>query len=209
MVITPFWDARAVSFIENPLRYRVPSFHSGHWDLLLAVVEAAGMPVCMHFGSGGAPVVSPDAPFMVSIAPFGTNSMFTTVELLLSKVLTKSPGLKIALSEGGIGWLAYILERVDYTWERHRWYYDVDRSTRPAKLFADHIYGCLISDLAGVAQRETIGVDNIMWEGDYHSESQWPDSRKVLAEALRDVVDGDAAKIAEGNARRLFNSPRR
>jgi len=61
-----------------------------------------------------------------------------------------------------------------------------------------------------VAQRETIGVDNIMWEGDYpHSESQWPDSRKVLAEALRDVVDGDAAKIAEGNARRLSNSPRR
>jgi len=49
-----------------------------------------------------------------------------------------------------------------------------------------------------------------MWEGDYpHSESQWPDSRKVLAEALRDVVDGDAAKIAEGNARRLSNSPRR
>jgi len=145
----------------------------------------------------------------VAIALFGTNSMFTTVELLMSRVFTKFPGLKVALSEGGIGWMPYILERVDYTWERHRWYQDVDKTTRPSELFADHIYGCFISDSAGLGDRRLIGVDNIMWEGDYpHSDSQWPNSRKVLSEVLASVPDDEAARIAEGNARRLFNFPR-
>jgi predicted TIM-barrel fold metal-dependent hydrolase len=225
MIITPFWDvqetkaeiercaekgAKAITFTESPLRYGLPTFHSDHWDPAFAAAEAAQMPLCMHFGSGGAPVTSPDAPFMVAIALFGTNSMFTTVELLMSRLFTKFPGLKVALSEGGIGWMPYILERVDYTWERHRWYQEVDRTTKPSELFAEHIYGCFISDFAGIGDRHLIGVDNIMWEGDYpHSDSQWPNSRKVLSEALVDVPDHEARKIAEDNARRLFNFPRR
>jgi len=224
MILTPFWDVaatkaeiercaekgvKAISFPEKPMRYGLPSFHSDHWDPAFAAAEAARMPLCMHFGSGGAPETSPDAPFMVAIALFGTNSMFTTVELLMSRVFTKFPGLKVALSEGGIGWMPYILERVDYTWERHRWYQDVDKTTRPSELFADHIYGCFISDSAGLGDRHLIGVDNIMWEGDYpHSDSQWPNSRKVLSEVLASVPDDEAARIAEGNARRLFNFPR-
>lgn len=225
MIMTPFWDvaasqaeiercaakgARAITFTESPMRYGLPTFHSDHWDPLLAAAEAAHMPLCMHFGSGGAPIFSPDAPFMVAIALFGTNSMFTTVELLMSKVFTKFPGLKVALSEGGIGWMPYILERVDYTWERHRWYQDVDKTTKPSELFADHIYGCFISDHSGIGDRYLIGVDNIMWEGDYpHSDSQWPNSRKVLSEALAEVPDDECRKISEDNARQLFNFPRR
>jgi predicted TIM-barrel fold metal-dependent hydrolase len=224
MVMVPVWDvqaskaevercaakgAKAITFPENPLHLGLPSFHSDSWDPFLAAAEAAEMPLCMHFGTGGAPKTSPDAPFMVAIALYGTNSMFTTVELLMSRIFVKFPKLKVALSEGGIGWMPYILERVDYTWERHRWYQDVDKTTRPSELFADHIYGCFISDAAGLESRHLIGVDNILWEGDYpHSDSQWPNSRKVLSEALLDVSEVDAAKIAEDNARRIFHFPR-
>ena len=49
------------------------------------------MPLCMHFGSGGAPSASEDAPFAVSIALFGMNSQYTTTELLFLPGLSQVP----------------------------------------------------------------------------------------------------------------------
>jgi predicted TIM-barrel fold metal-dependent hydrolase len=224
MVMVPFWDvaatvaevertatkgAKAITFSEAPHRIGLPSFHSDHWDPFFAAAQAADMPLCMHFGSGGAPEVAPDANFAVAIALFGMNSQFTTVDLLLSRVFHEFPRLRIALSEGGIGWMPYVIERLDYTWERHRWYTGVNTDVAPSELFRDHIFGCFIVDNAGIEVRHLIGLDNLMFEGDYpHSDSNFPASRKKLADVLRDVPDGEARKIAEDNARRVFNFPR-
>jgi predicted TIM-barrel fold metal-dependent hydrolase len=224
MVMVPFWDveaavaevertaakgAKAITFTEAPPRLGLPAFHTDHWDPFFAAAAAADLPLCMHFGTGGAPDVAPGANFAVAIALFGMNSQFTTVELLLSPVFHKHPRLKVALSEGGIGWMPYVLERVDYTWERHRWYTGVNTEVKPSELFRDHVFGCFIADDAGLAVRELIGVDNIMFEGDYpHSDSNFPISRQRLTESLKDVPDDQARKIAEDNARRVFNFPR-
>jgi predicted TIM-barrel fold metal-dependent hydrolase len=224
MIIVPFWDvaasaaevercaakgAKAISFTEAPHNLGLPSFHSEHWDPFFAAAEAASMPLCLHFGTGGAPSTAPDAPFAVAIALFGMNSESTTVDLLLSPVFHKFPRLKVALSEGGIGWIPYVLERTDYTWERHRWYTGVNTDVRPSELFRDHIFGCFIADEAGVEFRHRIGVQNIMFEGDYpHSDSNFPHSRKKLEEVLVDVPDDEARLIAEDNARRVFSFPR-
>ena len=224
MILVPFWDveatvlevertaakgAKAITFSEAPHRLGLPSYHADHWDPFFAAAQAADMPLCMHFGSGGAPEVAPDANFAVAIALFGMNSQFTTVDLLFSRVFHQFPRLKVALSEGGIGWMPYVIERLDYTWERHRWYTGIDKDTPPSELFRDHIFGCFIADSAGIEVRHLIGVDNIMFEGDYpHSDSNFPASRKKLADVLKDVPDGEARKIAEDNARRVFNFPR-
>jgi predicted TIM-barrel fold metal-dependent hydrolase len=225
MVLVPYWDveasaaevqrtaakgAKAISFSEAPHNIGLPSFHTDHWDPFLAAAQDADMPLCMHFGTGGAPSTAPEAPFAVAIALFGMNSEFTTVDLLLSQVFHKFPRLRVALSEGGIGWIPYVLERTDYTWERHRWYTGVNTEVRPSDLFRDHVFGCFIADEAGVDYRDKIGVTNIMFEGDYpHSDSNFPHSRKKLEETLADVPDDEARMIAEDNARRVFNFPRR
>ena len=170
------------------------------------------MPLSLHFGSGGSPQASPEAMttnFTVAISLFGLNSMSATAELLLSPVFHKFPDLKIALSEGGIGWMPYMLERIDYVWERHRWYNDVNKDIRPSELFKGHLYGCFISDAAAVFSRHLIGVDQLMFESDYpHSDSQWPHTRKVLEETMSDVPDDEARKMLETNARTLYNFPR-
>ena len=41
----------------------------------------------------------------------------------------KFPKLKYALSEGGIGWIPYFRERIDYTYDRHRFWTGMDRAT--------------------------------------------------------------------------------
>ncbi len=224
MVMVPFWDidatvaetkrcaekgAKAITFTEAPHRIGLPSFHSDHWDPFLSVAQEADLPLCLHFGSGGAPEVAPDANFAVAVALFGMNSQFTTVDMLFSRTFHQFPDLRVALSEGGIGWMPYIVERLDYVWERHRWYNDINKEVKPSDLFRKHIFGCFIADEAGLEMRDTIGIDNIMFEGDYpHSDSNFPHSRKHLAEVLHDVPDDDARKIAEDNARRVFNFPR-
>jgi predicted TIM-barrel fold metal-dependent hydrolase len=48
-----------------------------------------------------------------------------------------------------------------------------------------------------------------MWEADFpHNDSNWPNSRKILAAALADVPDDEAQRIAEWNARELYRFPR-
>jgi predicted TIM-barrel fold metal-dependent hydrolase len=164
----------------------------------------------MHFGSGGTPNVAPDGPFTAAIALFGLNSQQCTVELVNSRIFERFPRLKVALSEGGIGWIPYILERCDYTWERHRYYTGMDTAKRPSEIFREHIYGCFIADDAGLRNIDLIGEDNITFECDYpHSDSNWPHTRKMLGEAMVNVPDDQVRKIVETNARKLFNFPRR
>ncbi|MBV1894694.1 MAG: amidohydrolase [Ilumatobacteraceae bacterium] len=224
LAIVPLWDiekataeakriidrgARTISLTEAPHAIGLPSYHTDHWDPLLAVLNDAEVPMSVHFGSGGAPTVAAEAPFTTAIALYGLNSQMATVDLVNSQVFTKFPKLKVALSEGGIGWIPYILERCDYTWERHRWYTGMENSTKPSELFRKHLYGCFIADDAGLANLDLIGEDNVMFEGDYpHSDCNWPHARKLLAESLAHLPDATAAKVAEGNARKLFNFPR-
>jgi predicted TIM-barrel fold metal-dependent hydrolase len=225
MVILPFWDieeslrelertakrgARAISFPENPVPLGYPSFHTDHWDRLFSAIEDAEITLCLHFGSSGqAPETAPDAPLAVFITLMGCNSMYALVDLLFSPVFHRHPRLKVALSEGGIGWLPYILERADLTWQRHRYYQNVDQNTRPSDLYRSNIFGCFIKDDFGIKNRHEIGIDRITWECDYpHSDSHWPESREVVRQLMLDVPDSEVSAMVEINARKLFQFPR-
>jgi predicted TIM-barrel fold metal-dependent hydrolase len=223
LVILPLWDvngcvaevertaakgAKAVSFPENPAPLGLPSWHSRHWDPLLASVQEVGLPLCMHFGtSGRSTATSDDCPDSVRYTLLASNSMGLAADLLLSGVFARFPGLRVALSEGGIGWMPYFLERVDYTWEGHRKMEPhTDFGLRPSEMFAGHIYGCFIDDEVGLEQRHRIGVSQIMWESDYpHADSAWPHSRQHLAARMRDIPDDEVRQIVQTNAADLFD----
>lgn len=221
LCILPLWDidlciaelqrtvargAKAISFIESPTPLGLPSFHTDHWDPFFSAVEEVDVPLCLHFGTSGTrPFTAPDAPEATFITLMGLNSMQAMVDLLFSPVFHRHPTLKVSLAEGGIGWIPYLLERADYTWERQRFWQDINQDVRPSELFAKHVWGCFIADEVGIGLRDQIGIDRIMWECDFpHSDSMWPGSRKLLQDVLRDVSDEEAHAIVELNARRLF-----
>ena len=222
--LVPLWDvpaavaeiercatkgSRAILFVENPHPLGLPSFPSGHWRPIFEACNATGLPLSMHIGtSSGLLSPSPDATPSVGIALCGVNSMSALGDLIYSGTFNGLPNCRVALSEGGAGWVPYVLERLDYTWERSR-YEGLENTEPPSEVFAQHVWVCMISDRYAIRNRDLIGVDKIMWEADFpHNDSNWPNSRKVLAEAMVDVPEDQARRIAELNARELYSFPR-
>ena len=69
--------------------------------------------VCMHIGSSSKmPAASPDAPPAVA-ASLSFNNAIASLSDFYSLEFVRFPTLTLAYSEGQIGWLPYILERVD------------------------------------------------------------------------------------------------
>ena len=222
--LVPLWDvpaavaeiercaakgSRAVLFVENPHPLGLPSFPTGHWRPVFEVCNATGLPLSMHIGtSSGLLSPSPESTRSVGIALCGVNSMSALGDLIYSGTFNGLPNLRVALSEGGAGWVPYVLERLDYTWERSR-YDNLQNDMRPSEVFAQHIWVCMIADNYAIRNRDLIGIDKIMWEADFpHNDSNWPNSRKMLVDALLDVPDDECERIAELNARELYRFPR-
>jgi predicted TIM-barrel fold metal-dependent hydrolase len=177
------------------------------------------MVVCMHVGSSSTiPLISPDSPFMANLAWGANRTAGAMLSWLFSGYFTRMPGLKIALSEGEIGWIPYFLERAEQVLDKQRYWVkrgvgfeghsgtDVDLDNLDIRaLYHDHVFGCFIDDIHGLANLDTIGVDNVMCETDYpHSDSTWPDSIKLMQERLANLPEDVQYKVLRGNAERLF-----
>jgi Amidohydrolase len=198
--------AKSVTFPEQTLPLGLPTIHTGYWDPLFAAASEARIPLSIHYGtSGQIPRPTPDGPDASYISLMSTNSMATCSEFCFSHVFHQFPGLKLALSEGGIGWMPWLKERMDYVFERQQWS-GINKAVKPSEVFNDHIYGCSFDDEIGMAMRYQVGLKNITLEADYpHSDSSWPYTLKRATELLRDVPDDEAHRIVELNARDLYN----
>jgi predicted TIM-barrel fold metal-dependent hydrolase len=227
LALPPIWDpelmaaevrrvaakgCHAVSFSENPEKLKLPSLHNAHWDPFWAACVDEGTIVCLHIGSSSSLVVtSVEAPIDVLITLQPINIVQAAADLMWSPVLRKFPALKIALSEGGIGWIPYFLDRLDWIYTRHHQWTGQDfGGALPSQVFRERIVTCFIDDPTGVAVLDRVGVDTVCWEADYpHSDSTWPTSPEMLGKSLEAAgPNGPSpeviAKITHQNAMRHF-----
>jgi predicted TIM-barrel fold metal-dependent hydrolase len=198
----------AVTFSENPEKIGLPSWHNDHWDPFLAACAESVTVICLHIGSSSETVItSVEAPIDTMITLQPVNIVQAAADLIWSPVFRKFPALRIALSEGGIGWIPYFLERIDYVYRHHRLWTNQDFGDRlPSEVFDEHILTCFISDHAGVEQRHHLNGDHIHWECDYpHSDSTWPASPESVMEQLAGVPDDEIDKITHANAMANFS----
>jgi predicted TIM-barrel fold metal-dependent hydrolase len=197
----------AVTFSENPAKLKLPSFHSDHWDPFWSACSDEGTIVCLHIGSSSSLVVTaPDAPIDVLISLQPVNIIQAAADLLWSPVLRKFPDLRVSLSEGGIGWVPYFLDRMDWIYTRHHGWTGQDfGSMLPSEVFQERVVLCFIDDPAGVELRHRVGVEKICWEADYpHSDSTWPISPETLWASLDGVPEAEINQMTYENAIRHF-----
>jgi predicted TIM-barrel fold metal-dependent hydrolase len=200
--------AHAVTFSENPEKLGLPSFHSDHWDPFWQACSETSTVVCLHIGSSSQTVITAmDAPIdtMITLQPM--NIVLCAADLLWSPVLRKFPDLRVALSEGGIGWIPYFLERVDYTYKHHRAWTNQDFGDKlPSEVFHESIITCFIDDAVGMEIRHHLNMDQVCWECDYpHSDSTWPEAPEKAMRYLSGLADDEIDKITHLNAMRAFS----
>src|SRR6476619_7252248 len=165
--------------------------------------------VCMHIGSSSKmPSTSADAPAAVGSTLTYMNAAMSMTDYLMSGILERFPTLKLAYSEGQIGWIPYILERADAVWKDNiAWGGVADTVKRPPSEYSkESIYGCFFDDPHGLKSLESVGVDNITFETDYpHSDSTWPHSLKVAMDIMEGLDDETTVKIVRTNAIRMLH----
>jgi predicted TIM-barrel fold metal-dependent hydrolase len=198
----------SLTFTENPATLGFPSFHDASWDPLWQAVCDEGVVLSIHLGSSGKlAMTSEDAPVDVMITLQPMNICQAAADLLWSRVLKEFPDIRIALSEGGTGWIPYFLDRLDRTYDMHHLWTGQNFGDRlPSEVFRQHFLTCFISDPVGVQLRNMIGIENIAWECDYpHSDSSWPSAPEELAEVAAGVPDDEIDKMSYENACRWYS----
>lgn len=199
---------RAVSFPESPERTGGwPSIHTRHWDPIFEACAETDTVVCVHVGSGGGlPPTSPGAPKDVATTLFGTYAMVYAVEWLFSQVTIRFPKLKVCISEGGIGWVAGLLDRLDHNF-RHQSLYgsweNIDLT--PAEALQQNFWFCALDDPSSWNDLERIGAHRVMVEVDYpHADTSWPGTQDLLARQLQNIRPELKERVTWRNASELF-----
>ncbi|MFI5718692.1 amidohydrolase family protein [Nocardia sp. NPDC051750] len=200
----------SLTFTENPAALGYPSFHHEDWNPLWKALVDTDTVLNVHIGSSGKlSIPAADSPPDVMITLQPMNIVSAAADLLWSRPVKEYKDLKIALSEGGTGWIPYFLERVDRTFDMHStWTMQDFGGKLPSEVFREHFLTCFISDPVGVRLRNDIGIDNIAWEMDYpHSDSMWPGAPEELDTIFKaeNVTDDEIQKMTHLNAMKWYS----
>jgi predicted TIM-barrel fold metal-dependent hydrolase len=201
---------RSVTLPERPHRIGLPSIFSSYWDPIVAACEETDTVISLHVGSSGMGDLPMDSPMVALGATlFGQLSLTACAEWLWSGLPVRFPGVKVAMSEGGIGWVAMLLDRLDNIVDRSGYGNQfAGGSLRPADVLQRNFWFCTIDDPSTISTRDRIGVDHVMVEVDYpHGDSTWPDTQQVIDREWGHLPVSDLRKMTHENAARLYRWP--
>jgi predicted TIM-barrel fold metal-dependent hydrolase len=200
----------AVSLNENPTVLGLPSIHNAYWEPMWKAITEADMVMALHIGCGNpAPHASAESPIEAWITTMPMSISVGAADWLHLEALQRYPDMKIALSEGGIGWVPYFLERADFSHSRHMTWTHSDlafKGAKPSETFKKHFMCCFIDDAFGLQNLQFLNEDLVAYECDYpHSDTLWPEAPEHLWSSVKHLSEPQIDKVTHLNAIRFFN----
>src|SRR5712691_1432486 len=188
----------------------MPVWHE-MWEPMWRAAEEADVVISFHVFEGGGATVGYEVKGIRHPAVIGSWTVVAPAQMdeilvsaILSGVCERHPRLRLVLGESGIGWLPYILERLDDTYEE-RLSDDLKLSLPPSAYFKRQIYATFQKDFHGVRAMAEIAPDNVMWVSDYpHRDGTWPFSKKAIEEQFRGIDPKIQRKMLWENVRRVY-----
>jgi len=223
LVLLPLWDmsatiqeikrmsdlgVHAISFPDNPSLVGLPSLHNEYWEPLWKACSDYQIVINCHIGTGArAAHASDESPIDAWITTMPMSIANSAADWLFAGFWKRYPDLKMALSEGGIGWIPYFLERADFTYEHHReWTFTNFGAEKPSDVFHRHILTCFIDDQFGVDNLRYMNDEMVMWECDYpHSDTVWPNCPEYLWSGVKNLDPAVIDRISHGNAMKHYS----
>ena len=223
LTMVPLWDpclaaaevrrcaakgSHAITFSENPAHLGLPSVHDAarFWDPLFQACEETETVINLHIGSSSKmPSTSEDAPHAIGSVLTFSNAMGSMLDFVLSGVFDRFPNLRIAYSEGQVGWVPFVLERADNIWRARRGAgnYGLDLERPPSEYIPEHVWFCMFDDLTGLHLRDQVGMDQITFEVDYpHADSTFPHTLETATRLVESagLTEQEIWKLFRGNA---------
>jgi predicted TIM-barrel fold metal-dependent hydrolase len=198
----------AVSLNENPTKQGLPSVHNGYWEPMWKAIVDHDITMCLHIGAGNpAPHASEETPIEAWITTMPMATAVGAADWLHLSALQRYPRMKIALSECGLGWIPYFMERADFSHARHKaWTHCGFNGRKPSEVFLEHFMVCFIEDAFGLKNLDAVNEDMVAYECDYpHSDTLWPEVPERLWKTVKHLTDTQIDKVTHVNAMRFFN----
>lgn len=196
-----------VTLPERPHAIGFPSLFSGWWDPIIEACVDTGTVINLHVGSSGTyPMPEGAPPVQLGATMFGQLSLSACAEWLWSGYPLRHPTLQIAMSEGGIGWVPMLIDRLRIMRVRNG--YAGDWAVPPDEVLRRNFWFCTFDDPSTIDCRDVIGVDHIMVEVDYpHGDSIWPNVQRTIEETWGHIPADEVRKMCSLNAAALYRHP--
>jgi predicted TIM-barrel fold metal-dependent hydrolase len=126
------------------------------------------------------------------------------VAILLCGALERHPGLKVVMAESHIGWIPYVLDRVDMKFKEGM--YDDLIRTKPSEQFNRQVWATFQDDRVGALLAEEYGAESFCWASDYpHADGIFPDSQSFIRDTMGHLSGELQRKLTFANAVRLYD----
>jgi predicted TIM-barrel fold metal-dependent hydrolase len=198
---------RSVTLPERPHRLGLPSVFDDYWTPIIEACVETETVISLHVGSSGM-IDFPEGcpPIQLGATLFGQMSLTACAEWLWSGWAVRYPTLSVAMSEGGIGWVAMLLDRLDNIIDRSG--YGMGWDTRPAEVLQRNFWFCTIDDPSTIDTRHRIGIDHVMVEVDYpHGDGTWPDTQSTIERYWGHLPAAEMRRLCCENAAALYRHP--
>lgn len=235
MALVPYWDIdtcvrevercgrelglRGITMCSEPQAGGLPDLVDPHWNPLWEVCTDLELPVNFHVGAsdfgletflhGAWPGHDKYRKIVVGATLTELGNARILTNLLTSTLLERYPKIKWVSVESGIGWLPYVLERLEYQLLESVPDDESVRLPSPTQQFRDHAYACFwFEETVPLLALDRLGFDNVLFETDYpHPACLYPSAVEHGLRVLEPWGEEVQRKVMGGNAAKLYRLP--
>jgi predicted TIM-barrel fold metal-dependent hydrolase len=180
------------------------------WEPLWQAINEVQLP--LHFHTF--PAVNPEerakhSGLTLRAMTYSTLCLF---QMTLGKILTammgaavfeRYPNVRVVFGESGIGWIPYVLDRMDFEWQDQ--YQDLKLKMKPSEYWRRQCKATFQFDRIGNKLIDDMGVETLMWGSDYpHPDGVWPESVKYIDEQFGHLPPAVKHKMVCENAGKFY-----
>jgi predicted TIM-barrel fold metal-dependent hydrolase len=183
-------------------------YNDKHFDPLWSLIAEVDLPMTFHVSTGRDPrgVTGLGGAVINYVCHSMPTVMEPLVNLISSGVFERHPTLKAGSIEGGIGWVPWMIEAMDYSFQAHHMWVRPVMPELPSFYYRRNCFSAFMEDHVTLPRAEELNlVDNLMWSNDYpHHEGSWPHSAESIERQMSCLSEQSRAKILGLNAARVF-----
>jgi predicted TIM-barrel fold metal-dependent hydrolase len=189
--------------------HMTPMWHP-MWDPLWETVDETQLPLHFHTFPASDPELRKSLDPMIArrmtysgLCRFQMTLATILTDLMGAAVFERFPNIRVVLGESGIGWIPYVIDRMDFEYKDQ--YQDLKLKKLPSEYWRAQCRATFQYDRVGTKLIEDMGVETLMWGSDYpHPDGVWPESARYIEDQFSHLPAEIVHKMTCENAGKFY-----